>query len=422
MFQQVKYKNGLTSVISPLAGTKAVTVLVAVRVGSRYETDRTNGLAHFTEHMMFKGTTRRPSTLKISRELDSIGADYNAFTGKEYTCYYIKTDAQYLVLALDILADMLQYSLFAKKEIEREKGVIIEEINMYEDAPMMILEDVFDESAFPQSQLGKNIAGSKDTVSAFKKEDFIKFFHRYYTAKNMLVVVAGHIDQPSVTRQVEKFFGQIKPGKKGNFKKNIIRQNKAKVFLKEKPTEQIHMALGFVGDIKHNSIHTLPLKIANVAFGGNMSSRLFINIREREGLGYYIRSQVNSFADNGTWAVYAGLDKDRLLQAVSLITKEFVSLKKRGLSSVEFDKAKNYIHGKSILAFEDSSRIAQWYADRWLDNLPLETPLQYLAKVKDVKLSSARSAWQRIIDSHRLNLAVVGGGLSKENLFKLINF
>lgn len=422
MFYKYKYKNGLTAIVSPQAGTKAVTVLVAVKVGSRYEDKKYNGIAHFTEHLMFKGTTRRPSTLKISRELDAVGADYNAFTGKEYTGYYIKTDSERLDLSLDVLADMLQNSLLDKKEIEREKGVIIEEINMYEDAPMLMLEDEFDACAYPESQLGRNIAGSKETVNSFTRKDFVDFIQRYYTATNMLVVIAGKVDQSSAQKYIEKLFKSLKRGKFTQVNKVKIKQSQPKILLKEKQTEQTHLALGFISNINHRSSATLPLKIANVAFGGNMSSRLFINIRERQGLCYYVRSRVNTYYDVGSLVVYAGLDKTRLEQAVGLIIKEYKKIKTQGINQGEFNKAKDFIRGKTILALEDSSQVAQWYADRWLSGQKLETPEKYLNRLETVTLQSIKTALQQTINLKKLNLAIIGQAIDQKNLYKFIKF
>ncbi len=422
MFYTYKYNNGLTAIISPQVGTDAVTVLVMVKVGSRYETKSFNGIAHFTEHLLFKGTKKRPSTLLISQELDSIGADYNAFTGKEYTGYYIKSAAKNLTLCLDILSDMLSNSLFAAQEINREKGVIIEEINMYEDAPMMMLEDEFDYSAYPDSQLGRNIAGTKESVSALVRDDFIKFTKRYYTANNMLVVITGQVDQDLVQKQIGQMFNRIKTGQVKPPSKVISKQAKPKIYNKEKNTEQIHLALGFLANINHRSPQTLPLKIASVAFGGNMSSRLFINIRERQGMCYYIRSRVNTYFDTGSLVVYAGLDKTRLNQAVKLIIAEFKKLKSQGISKNEFNKAKDYIQGKTILALEDSSQIAQWYADRWLNQQNIETPEQYFKRLQKITLAEVNTALNKVIQINKLNLAIIGQSIDKSKLNKLLSF
>lgn len=422
MFYSYKYNNGLTAIISPQLGTKAATVLIAVKVGSRFEPNKYNGIAHFTEHLMFKGTKRRPSTLLISRELDSIGADYNAFTGKEYTGYYIKADARHLSLSLDILADMLNNSLFSEQEIAREKGVIVEEINMYEDAPMMMLEDEFDACAYPASQLGRNIAGTKETVNSFTRKDFINFIERYYTASNMLVVIAGKVDQLAAQEYIEKLFRHTKKGTESKFKKIKIQQKKAKILVKDKQTEQIHLALGFTANINHRSPVVLPLKIANIAFGGNMSSRLFINIRERQGLCYYVRSRVNTYHDTGSFVVYAGLDKNRLEQAVGLIIKEYKKIKAQGITKSEFNKAKDFIRGKTVLALEDSSQVAQWYADRWLSGHKIETPEQYLDRLEKINLTDIHQALKQVINKQKLNLAIIGQIADKRNLNKYISF
>lgn len=421
MFETFSYPNGLQSVISTQSGTSAVTVLVMVKVGSRFENKKINGIAHFTEHLMFKGTTRRPSTLKISRELDAVGADYNAFTAKEFTGYYIKTDAKHLKLSLDMLADMLLNSKLDPKEIEREKGVIIEEINMYEDAPMMLLDDVFDMAAYPGSNLGRNVAGSKTTVSSFRRNDFVNFIKKYYIATNMLVAISGNVDIKQAHTLVEKFFKKSKSGKKDSAPIYKIVQTKPRVYVKPKATEQIHLALGYVNNINHKSKGLLALKVANVVFGGNMSSRLFINIREREGLCYYIRSRINTYIDVGNFTVFAGLDKSRIHPAVKLILKEFNKLKTHGITADEFSKAKEYIRGKTILALEDSANIAQWYADRWLNNEKFETPEQYLRKLDLLKISEIKTALQSTMKQTYLNLAVIGEDIKEQSLLKIIS-
>jgi predicted Zn-dependent peptidase len=421
MFEAFSYPNGLKAVVSKQLGTKAVTVLVMVKVGSRFENKNLNGIAHFTEHLMFKGTKRRPSTFKISRELDSIGADYNAFTSKEFTGYYIKTDSKHLSLALDMLADMLQNSKLDSKEITREKGVIIEEINMYEDAPMMLLDDIFDLAAYPGSQLGRNVAGSKKTVNSFTRVDFVNFIKKYYVANNMLVAVSGNIEISSTQEIIQKFFKNLKIAKIKPPRAYHLSQSKPRVYIKHKQTEQIHLALGYVSNINHKSKALLPLKVANVVFGGNMSSRLFINIREREGLCYYIRSRLNTYIDVSNFTVFAGLDKSRINSAVKLILKEFNKLKTLGISKDEFFKAKEYIRGKTVLALEDSANIAQWYADRWLNNESLETPERYLQRMDALKITEVQAALRIVMKPAFLNLAVIGQDIEEQSLLHIIS-
>lgn len=424
MYSKLQLVNGLKIVINPQPSTAAATILVMVPVGSRFERKSIAGLSHFTEHMMFKGTKKRPDTLSISQELDSIGADYNAFTAKEYTGYYIKAQASQLPLAIDILSDMLRNSKFDANEIEREKRVIIEEINMYEDNPMMILDDVFDSLAYKGNTLARDVAGSKETIATMTKDDFVKFVGDYYMPDNMLVSISGQVDVDKVARLLERKF-KARKGKVGfpkEFNKFTIRQNKPRVYIKKKKTEQVHLALGFVNRVGYRSKILLPLQLANIVLGGNMSSRLFINIREREGLCYYIRSKINTFADGSNFTIYAGLDKSRLEKAIELIMKELTKLKERGITSKEVKKVKEYVQGKLILSLEDSAHVSQWYAEKWLLNKKIETPEEFLARLKNIKQVEVNRALKLVLKENFLNLVLIGNLKDTRPFRNLLHF
>ncbi len=422
MFERFKYKNGLQAIISPLESTKAVTVLVMVRVGSRNEKKSINGIAHFTEHLMFKGTKRRPNTLAISKELDAIGADYNAFTSKEYTGYYIKVNSSHLNIAIDMLSDMMLNSKFDTGEIEKEKGVIVEEINMYEDAPMMMIDDLFDKLAYQDSQLAWEVLGSPKTVNDMKRNNFLGFKNDFYNPNNMLISIAGDIkNSEEVSKLIEKYFiKNSKKNKNNNYQKYILNQSGPQVFIKKKDTKQVHLALGYVNNINYQSNDLLPLKLASIAFGGNMSSRLFINIREKRGLCYYIRSRVNTFQDVGNFSVQAGLDKDRIDLAISLIIKEMKKLSDQGITVSELKKAGEYFKGKMILALEDSANIAQWYAEKWLFAKKLNTPEDIIKKIDSITLTEVNKVLKKIIRKNYLNLALIGDFNDAERFKKLI--
>ncbi len=424
MYSKLKFANGLKVIINPQKSTAAATILVMVKVGSRYESKSLAGIAHFTEHMMFKGTKKRPDTLSISQELDSIGADYNAFTSKEYTGYYIKAQARQLPLAIDILSDMISNSKFDEVEIEREKGVIIEEINMYEDSPMMMLDDVFDGLAYKGSSLSRDVAGSKKTVASLNRDNFIKFIGNYYKPDNILVSISGQVDVDKTAKLLDRKFKAFK-GKLGapkEYNRFNIRQQNPRSIIKKKKTEQVHLALGFVNKVNYRSKSLLPLQLASIVLGGNMSSRLFINIREREGLCYYIRSKVNTLADGCNFTVYAGLDKSRLAKAIGLIMKELSKLKKRGITGKELAKAKEYLQGKLILGLEDSAQVAQWYAEKWLLANKIETPEEFLTRLRAVKRTEVNRALAQIVKEKCLNLALIGNFKDIRLLKNLLHF
>ncbi len=423
MFYQTTLPNKAKVLIAPTNSTKAATLLVMFKVGSRYENKSKNGLAHFTEHMMFKGTKRRPTTLHIAKELDAIGADYNAFTSKEYTGYYIKAEASHLQLAADVLSDMLFNSQFNPAEIERERKVIIEEINMYEDMPMALIEDVFDSLAYHGNSLAWDVIGSKQTVSNVQRSDFVGFTNKFYQPSNMFISIAGAVEPGTVEAVMKKFFSkQNKPVKSNSFRPVKIRQRRPQIHLKAKETEQVHLALGFVGSIGYQSNLLLPLQIANIALGGNMSSRLFIAIREREGLCYYIRSRVNTYQDVGNWTVYSGLDVSRLDLAVKLIVSELRRFRKQGITKKELENAKEYLKGKIVLRLEDSANLAQWFAEYAMFKRKVLTPTEVIKKIDKIDLSTVNRAIERVMKESRLNLAIIGPDRPVDKLSKFLKF
>lgn len=417
MYQKIEFKNKVRLIAVPSADTQAVTVLVLVRAGSRYETRANNGVSHFVEHMMFKGTKARPHTLALAKELDGVGAEFNAFTGKDYTGYYVKANAKHLPLAVGILSDMLLNSKFDGKEIDREKGVILEEINMYEDNPLMYVEDLLEEIMYQGNPLGYLIAGSRETVRSFNRDVLVGYYQKLYRGKNIVITVAGNFDQQAI-KDIEKKFGFKAKVKLNSFRKIKITQNQPRVAVKYKETEQTQLALGFPAYCYSNpKLHALQL--LSVILGGNMSSRLFLRVRERQGLAYYIRSSSHSYEDTGALVIQAGLDKLRIDQAIKLILNELSKIKK-GVSQSELKRAKEYLAGKTILDLEDSSHVAQWYSQQELLTDKLLTPDQKIRKLMAVKAEQVALAAKEVINFKRLNLAVIGPFKDKNKFYQLI--
>ncbi len=419
MFKKYTLKNGSRVILSPLTETKAVTVLVLVKVGSRYESKRINGASHFVEHLMFKGTKRRPTALSISKELDGFGAEYNAFTSKDHTGYYIKTSADRIELVLDILSDVLFHSKFEKDEIERERGVIIEEINMYEDNPLMMMDDLYEETLYGDHPLGWNIAGTKEIISRITRKDLYGYYQRYYQPKNFLISVAGRIDAKTLTH-IDKYFGKQRgPKPSGVFKKVVFRQEKPQVKLKYKETEQAHLALGYPGYSYFNN-NLYALYLLSIALGGNMSSRLFTSIRERKGLCYFIRCTVNVYQDTGNLMIQAGLDKKRIRVAVVEILKELKKVRQEGLKPKELKKSKDFLKGKLILELEASDHVASWLARQELLRGRILTPSQQVAKLEAVTLQDIKRVAKAIIVPKKLNLSLIGPYKTEHDFMKLL--
>ncbi len=407
MFQKKVLKNGLRFLTSPISGTEAATILVLCKVGSRCETREQNGVSHFIEHMMFKGTKRRPETIDISRDLDSVGAEYNAFTSRDNTGYYIKIEQDKIELALDMLSDMLWNSKFDEKEIGRESGVISEEIRMYEDNPIMFIEDLLEETMFGDHPLGRKISGDVATVKSFDRKMMLEYRDKFYQPNNTVLALAGKFDEKAVAL-AEKYFGgggvKVKPG----FKKfNFGTAGKPKLKVQFKETEQAQLAIGFQGYSYFDPGH-YALQILSIILGGYMSSRLFINIREKRGLCYFIKSYANAYEDTGNLVVQSGLDKTRIASAIGAIFEELDKVVKNGVTAEELERAKECVKGRLVLALEDSSQVADWYAKQELLIGEILTPEEKLKKVFAVTAGDIKKVAKDVIQKNKMSVALIG--------------
>ncbi|MDP3954106.1 MAG: pitrilysin family protein [bacterium] len=407
------YPNGLRLITTPLDSTKTVTVLVLVGTGSRYETKEINGISHFLEHMMFKGTTKRPGALDISQELDSIGADYNAFTSKEYTGYYIKASSDKLDLALDLISDIFQNSRFDAIEIEKEKGVIIEEINMYLDQPSRHVHDLFDELLYGNQPMGWNIAGEKEIIKKLTRDNIADYFNTHYFAENTVVSVGGSINPEEVKERVAKYFNGIRQHTKLNSKSTDDSQSKPGLKIFNKKTDQTHFKLGVRAyDMFSHKLEALDL--ISVILGGNMSSRLFVEVREKRGLAYRIRTSADAFLDVGSLDTYAGIDNARFTEALKIILTEYKKLAEEQVPEKELQKAKDYIRGTTLIGLESSDDVAMFYGDQELLKNKMETPEEKLAKIDTVTAEDIQKVSREIFTPNKLNLAIIGEVDNKE--------
>lgn len=418
-----QYDNGLRLVVVPMKSTKTVTVLVLVGTGSRYETKEVNGISHFLEHMMFKGTLKRPNTLDIAKELDSIGAEYNAFTSKEYTGYYAKASAGETDLIFDVISDMFLNSKFDKEEVLRERGVVIEEVNMILDDPPKLVSYLYEELLYGDQPIGWKVIGEKEIISNLNREIVSNYFTTHYLAKNTIIAVAGNIAKEKIRDElVPKFFENIRLGTKIEKKsvKEVLQKN-PEVKLHYKKTDQAHFVLG----VRAYNMLSLKLEAAEilaVILGGGMSSRLFISVRERQGLAYYIRSYAEAYTDHGYLATDAGVNNSRVEEAVTTILSEYRNIKEKPVPEDEIKKAKEYIKGKFIIGLESSDAVASYYADQWLLKNETLTPEEKLDKIMKVTAEDIKVVAQEIFRPERLNLALIGPFEDKEKFEKLLNF
>lgn len=409
MVSRRRLANRLTVVTVPQPGTETVTVMVLIPVGSRHEHPAINGISHFLEHLMFKGTEKRPSTLELTKQLDAVGAEYNAYTSKDVTLYYIKVAANQLELALDLFSDMLFHSLFDPKEIDRERGVIIEELNMYEDNPVMHVDTLFETAVFGKSHpLGYDIGGKKANIRRLPRSAFINYKRTHYSPASMHLVIAGNIDRRA-SRWIAQYFSDQPAGRGPEQYRPYTGHQRAVQFLhKRKPTQQTQVAMGVAG-IGLRQPHDLAvLSVLSTILGGNMSSRLFISIRERQGLCYVIHSSVNPYVDTGTLMIQAGIDNSRVFPAITAIVEELRRIKQDLVTPEELRNAKNCIAGQTALKLEDSSAQASFYGKQSVLLGTLHSPRQKLQLIRQVTRQDIRRLAQHLLHLNKLNIASIG--------------
>lgn len=411
-------KNGLKVLLVPMAQTKAVAVLALVAVGSRFEEKREGGLAHFFEHMVFKGTKDYPSTLAIAKKLDAVGASYNAYTSEEATAFHIRAEASHLDLALEMLSQMLGQALLKNEEIAKEKGVIVEEINMIEDHPMRLVDEKAVELLFGDTALGRSALGTKETVLGLGREDFTSWRSRHYTADRMLVVIAGQFQIGEAEKLAEGYFGEFPPKCQGSWQKIVPVQSSPAVKLHFKKTDQAHLFLGFRAPERTDPRRQI-LKVLNNMLGGMMSSKLFIEVREKRGLAYYIHSDYYDFYDNGVLAASAGVDLKKIDEAVRVIVSEFQKIAVSSFSSHDLAIAKDNLVGELYLGLEDSLSVASFVGEQALFWKKIDQPEDIAAKIQKVTASDIIKLARGIIRPEKLNLAIVGPfAQSEDNRFK----
>lgn len=412
--------SGATALLVPRLDTEAATLLVVYSVGSRFETPDVAGVSHFIEHLMFKGTKKRPTTLHISKELDGVGAEYNAFTSKDHTAYYVKVQSPKLALAIDILSDMLRHSTFDPREIRRERKVIVEEINMYEDNPLYSIEDLFETILFGDGHpLGRDVIGTREVIRSVSRAKILRYRNRFYGANTPTVVVAGKYDRDAVLAHLRTAFDgsrRLRAAAPSPYRRF---PNGPRLAVREKKTEQVQLGLGFPG-LPYNHPDLPALSLLAVALGGSMSSRLFIRIRERLGLCYAIRASTTVYTDTGALYVQAGLDRSRLDLAVTAILKELAGIRARGITPKELTRAKDNIRGKLVLDLEDSESLANFYGRQLVLTGRLETPDAKLAKLQRVTGADIRRVAKRTVARRGLALAAIGPQLNRAALLRTV--
>ena len=400
-------QNGLTLLTVPIESAASVTMSVFMKVGSRYEEARIAGISHFLEHLHFKGCKRYPTAKQLSEVVDSIGGEFNANTGKEHTQYFIRAAYEHLPLIFEALTCMLQEPLFDEREMNREKGVIIEEINMYKDNPQIHVESLFEESLWPGQPLGSDIAGSAEVIKAITRKDIIDYREKYYEPNNTIIAVSGHFNQEKLEELVHKHWEKIPARKIWNCKPVREKQDAPQFRIQNKTTEQAHMIVGFRG-YPYRHKNNYPLRILSTVLGGGMSSRLFLRIRERLGLAYYVGTSFNNYLDTGNFVIQAGLKISSADRAMEVILEELRKVRDDGIRAAELYKAKEYIKGKIALGMEDPQDKLEWYLGQEAFIGRIKTIKQTFEALDKVTLEQVERVAHEMIRNDRLNMALIG--------------
>jgi predicted Zn-dependent peptidase len=416
-FERHVLDNGLRILTADLPYAQSVTCMVMLAAGSRYETAETNGIAHFAEHMFFKGTERRPTARDIAGEIDSIGGEFNAFTGKETTAYYVKCAAEHRDVALDVLVDMLRNSQFDGEEIEREKGVIVEEMNMYLDTPRDFIGGLYESLLYGDQPLGWDIIGRKETVRSATRDTFLSYLGHWYHPERMVVGIAGRIGDDAVAR-LESLLGDL-PGTGTGAPPPVEPHADGRVKVFTKQSDQAHVILGVPSyPLEHPDRYALQM-VATV-LGGGMSSRLFTEVRERRGLAYYVFGANHSYTDAGSLYSQAGVDINRIDDAVSTIATELKGMASARVPEDELEKARSFAKGRFVLQLENPQGLIMFGLRKEVLEQRAPDPEEVLAGVSAVTAEDVQRVAQDVVADDRLRLAVIGPFDDAERFDKLL--
>lgn len=410
-----KFANGLNLFLVNTPDSQSVLFTIMVKVGSRYESEKVAGISHFLEHIFFKGSVNYPKPSDISEIVDTIGGDFNAYTSKEATEFYIKAEKHHFDLVFKVLSDMLLNPLFNEQEIEKEKGVVIEEINMYKDSPASEAENKLEELMWPGNPLGRDIIGTKTTVQGLKREDILEYREAFYQPSNIILGISGNFNQKNILKQVSSTWGKLKNKRTPSFKPTgSVNQRKPGLHVYHKTTEQAHLALGFHSFGYASKQNPAALLLA-IILGGNMSSRLFVAIREQKGLAYYISASQSAYHGAGNFCIQAGLRIDQASKAVQEILHELSAVKSIPVTEIELKKAKDFIKGKMALSFENKHKNIDWLMDSFANYGKTKSVEQFQKDIEKVKAEDILSVAKEIFQNERMNLSVVGPFSNKKS-------
>jgi len=422
MYEKTKLPNGLTIVTQEIAGVESATVIVLVGAGSRYENKNNNGMAHFLEHIFFKGGEKYTSSEEVAKAIDEVGGEFNAFTGKEYAGYYVKVDATHIQKAYDVLSDMLLKPSFSADDLERERGVILQEYEMYQDMPVYQVGWDFENALFGDQPLGWDQIGRKEFIAKVTKTEMLDFRNQLYTPENCVIAVAGAVKHAEVLENIQKYFDFE------NIKKNLEwlkfdgKIKHQPIHIHAKKTEQAHLILGMRALDTFDKRKQVQAVLATI-LGGGMSSRMFLNVREKRGLCYSIHTSADTYFDTGTLSTYAGVPPQRFDEAVTAILEEYRRIAEETVEAKELAKVKEFLKGKLTLSLEDSENVAHSLGSQELLKKEIKTPAEIKAKIDAVTAEEVQTLARELFIPANVCLTVIGPFEGREKDFsKLLKF
>ena len=402
-----KLDNGLRVVTAHMSEAWSVTAAIMVGVGSRHETYSENGgVSHFLEHLLFKGTKKRPSAKVISEEVDALGGWNNAYTSQDHTCYYVKLPAEHAATGIDILADMVRNATLVPEEVDRERSVVIEEMNVYRDDPARYVGVLVPSLLWPSNSLGNNIIGSEEVISSIKRDDIFAYKQHFYAPNNMVVAVSGKIDHDEVVQQVQQLLGDLVPAKFDGFETVREGASDELSIVQQKDTNQSHFIIGTLAYPYNHPQEAAQRVLVNI-LGQGMSSRLFLNVRERKGLAYSVHAVSQRFVDSGIIEIYAGVNLGKTSEAVDAVIEELDKIKQEPVKSEELRKAKNQIRGSLLMGLENNTNVTMRHGRHLLLLDELRDVQELIDEVEAVTAEDVKKVANDIFASAQLRLALI---------------
>jgi len=408
MYEKSTLANGVRVVTGPMSGVRSASLIFYYNIGSRYEPAPIAGVSHFLEHMLFKGTAKRPDPMAISEEIESVGGMLNAATGRESTSYWCKVPSTHFALAFDVLADMLRNSTFDANEMDKERHVIIEEIRSIQDVPEDLVHDLMDQLVWGDDPVGREIAGSEETVTTMSRDEMVGFWSRNYSPDRLVVAAGGDVRHEDVVALTERYFGDLQSsGEVDRFERVTVSQDAKRSQVVERDTEQAHVCVGFPALSYHDERRFAQSTIEAILSAG-MSSRLFQEIREKRGLVYSVYGYFRGYEDVGQGVIYAGTDIERVEETVEAIVGELQKIRDIPVPAAELANSKTLRKGRLLMGLEDSRSVASWIGSQEATYGRVWTPEEVMEHIDAVTVEEVQAVAQELLTTDRLNLTVIG--------------